>query len=127
MSSAELQAASWGGGASPSWVENGRPTWISSGICTGSMSTTRRTHLGDLDGAQRRRRTRAATRGGASYRNSLRRAISRDTEEKSERAGYGEFPHPTEKLRGGDVVVERRWNGATAAAASELELAADAS
>jgi len=50
--------------------------------------------------------------------------ISHDTEEKRERAGDGELPHSTEQLRSGDVVVERRWNSATAAAAPELELAA---
>ena len=56
-----------------------------------------------------------------------RRALPNGTEREGGIEAVCEIPLTTEKLRGGDVVVERRWNGATAAAASELELAADAS
>jgi hypothetical protein len=48
----------------------------------------------------------------------LRRVVSRAREEKREREGVDEFPLTTTKLRSGDVVEERQWNGSATAAGS---------
>ena len=42
----------------------------------------------------------------------------RARERKREREGVGEFPLTTTKLRSGDVVEERQWNGGATAAGS---------